>query len=383
MKNIYEEVKTPYNYGILLSFSRVPREFDSDLVDNPNIFTIPHDKKYIYMTYVGHDGKGYRTGLARSKDFLSWEKLGKILENGEQGAWDEFNTAGYIVRDHIWGDVPTAHKTKDDLYAMTYLASDKPGYEAGIKRAGVAFTSEIVNNGEPVEWNKYKCPVLDAEDRKHPYENGIIWKLQAIYDSENKRYVGFYNASSEPEVMCQAYSKDLICWEREKDNPVVSKSMDQSGNVWGKTHNADGDVVRIGDKWVMFYFSSSPYGIIDTFAVSYDMKKWQKSFIPLTERNETYSSQFAHKPCVFKKNGVVYHYYNAVGNEGRVIALCTSVDLSIYKNAIAVTSDQCDAVSYSKLQYGVECVKNELVKDKGNKADILKALDILKSIYPI
>jgi hypothetical protein len=30
---------------------------------------------------------------------------------------------------------------------------------------------------------------------------------------------------------------------------------------------------------------------------------------------------------VLKYNGVVYHFYCAVGNEGRVIALATSADL--------------------------------------------------------
>ena len=53
-----------------------------------------------------------------------------------------------------------------------------------------------------------------------------------------------------------------------------------------------------------------------------------KSYIPLTERNSTYSSTYAHKPKEIKKNGVVYHYYNAVGSEGRLIALDTSIDLS-------------------------------------------------------
>ena len=109
-QSIYEEVKTPYEYGIVLSYSGVGTDtFDSDLIDNPNVFAIPGDDTYVYMTYVGHDGTGYRTGLARSMDMLHWEKVGKILENGEPGAWDEYNAAGYIVRDHEWGELPTPH----------------------------------------------------------------------------------------------------------------------------------------------------------------------------------------------------------------------------------------------------------------------------------
>ena len=117
-------------------------------------------------------------------------------------------------------------------------------------------------------------------------------------DEENSRYVGFYNAASGPEVMCQAYSEDLTHWEREATNPVLNQDTSPSGDVWGDSHNADADVVKIGDYWVMFYFTSSPGGIIDSFAVSKDMVHWEKSYIPLTERNSTYSSTYAHKPAL-------------------------------------------------------------------------------------
>jgi hypothetical protein len=33
---------------------------------------------------------------------------------------------------------------------------------------------------------------------------------------------------------------------------------------------------------------------------------------------------YAHKPWLLKHDGVVYHFYCAVGNQGRVIALATS-----------------------------------------------------------
>ena len=38
------------------------------------------------------------------------------------------------------------------------------------------------------------------------------------------------------------------------------------------------------------------------------------------------------KPWVIKWNDVVYHFYNAVGNQGRVIALATSKDLNRQTN---------------------------------------------------
>ena len=379
-QSIYEEVKTPYEYGIVLSYSGVGTgTFDSDLIDNPNVFAIPGDDTYVYMTYVGHDGTGYRTGLARSTDMLHWEKVGKILENGEPGAWDEYNAAGYIVRDHKWGELPTPHVMADGRLAMTYLASDTPGYEAGIKRAGVAFADSIFQpDGSLSQWERYPDPVLDAHDGTYPYEKGTIWKLQAIWDEENSRYVGFYNAAGGPEVMCQAYSEDLTHWEREATNPVLNQDTSPSGDVWGDSHNADADVVKIGDYWVMFYFTSSPGGIIDSFAVSKDMVHWEKSYIPLTERNSTYSSTYAHKPCVVKKNGVVYHYYNAVGSEGRLIALDTSIDLSALQRAQAISPDDCSEAWYQGLQEKITALQTELRADDGSLERIQAALSALE-----
>ena len=66
---IFQEIKTPYEQGVILRPSGKDSAFDSHLVDNPHVFRF--DSSW-YMTYVGHDGEGYRTGLARSKDLLNW-----------------------------------------------------------------------------------------------------------------------------------------------------------------------------------------------------------------------------------------------------------------------------------------------------------------------
>ena len=49
------------------------------------------------MTYVGFDGRGYRTGLAASDDLIAWERVGKILERGPEGAFDDEGAAGLSV----------------------------------------------------------------------------------------------------------------------------------------------------------------------------------------------------------------------------------------------------------------------------------------------
>ena len=47
----------------------------------------------------------------------------------------------------------------------------------------------------------------------------------------------------------------------------------------------------------------------------------------LVKPSEPWDNQFAHKPWILKHGGVVYHFYCAVGSQGRVIALATSRDL--------------------------------------------------------
>ena len=53
---------------------------------------------------------------------------------------------------------------------------------------------------------------------------------------------------------------------------------------------------------------------------------------PILEPSEPFDKTYAHKPWVLKYNGVVYHFYCAVGDQGRVIALATSRDLRATNN---------------------------------------------------
>ena len=91
----------------------------------------------------------------------------------------------------------------------------------------------------------------------------------------------------------------------------------------------DGLVAGRVDVWVMFHFGAfhKPYAF-DTFAASHDLVTWTKWEGPhLVEPSEPWDREFAHKPWVIEHGGVVYHFYCAVGDRGRVIALATSRDL--------------------------------------------------------
>ncbi|MDR0670842.1 MAG: hypothetical protein LBF64_00855, partial [Oscillospiraceae bacterium] len=379
--DLYEEVKTPYEYGVILRPGQAG-DIDSNVVDNPLPFRIPGDEEHVYMTYVAHNGIGYQTGLARSVDFVTWEKLGTLIDDQNVQSWDRYNAAGYIVRDHEWGKAPYPHIVPEDnegpfagKYVMSYLASDTAGYEAGIKRGGMAYTDRLLGeDGSPVLWARYPDPVLVPT---HSYEKNIIWKSIVVYDSGKDRYEILYNCASGPEIIAQAYSTDLVNWAKEEDNPTLTAET-HNGYTWGNSHSADPDVVKIGDYWVMFYFTTTPGGIVDSYAVSTDMVHWTKSFKILTPRNSTWSSTYAHKPGVIKQNGVVYHYYCAVGNQGRVNAVNTSVDLSVIQRAQAATADDFAVeYQYRRVQTALANLQYELRREDGSLEQVLAARELL------
>ena len=71
MQRIYEEIKTPYKYGLVL----IPGD-SGKMVDSPSVFRHGHSW---YMTYIVFDGRGYETWLAHSDNLLNWKTLGRII----------------------------------------------------------------------------------------------------------------------------------------------------------------------------------------------------------------------------------------------------------------------------------------------------------------
>lgn len=68
MREIYEEIKTPYKYGLVMTGA------DADkMTDCPTI--IRRDGKW-YMYYFVFDGRGYETWLAESENLLDWTTTG-------------------------------------------------------------------------------------------------------------------------------------------------------------------------------------------------------------------------------------------------------------------------------------------------------------------
>lgn len=313
LRKVYEEVKTPFKYGVIL------RGEGGDAVDCPGVF---RQGGRWYMTYICMNKTGYETHLAASDDLLRWTPLGKVLPF-RGGGWDAAQAAGFpALQDTAWGGSYALEAFGGRTW-FTYCGGALNGYETDPLAAGVAWTADPTR---PAPWTRLAAPVLSRDQPDvRDFERLTQYKSHVIRDparSLGHPFVMFYNAKSASgyERIGMAVSDDMLTWQRYGRGPVV----DNGGGISG-----DPQVVRLGDVWVMFYFGAfwKPKAF-DTFACSYDLVTWTKWGGPhLVEPSEPWDAEFAHKPWVVKHGGVVYHFYCAVGDQGRVIALATSRDL--------------------------------------------------------
>ena len=332
MQKIYDEVKTPYKYGLVVAPSD-----NFHKTDCPTVFR-KNGKWYMsYLVYdgkSGKDGRGYETWLAESADLLHWNTLGKILPFPEEGSgrWDENQRAGYIALiDYQWGGTYEPQKF-DGKYWLSYFGGIGRGYEQGRLEESVAYTADDITKAH--EWQTLDKPVLSPLDKDAGWWESITqYKSSVIWDK--KKTLGhpfalFYNAGGvnpannvKAERIGIALSDDMLHWKRYEGNPVVNHEQGITG---------DGVIQKIGDVYVMFYFGAfhknRPYKAFNTFACSYDMVNWTDwKGDDLIFPSENYDNLFAHKSCVIKWNGVVYHFYCAVNEDNqRGIAVATSKD---------------------------------------------------------
>src|SRR5437763_76588 len=119
MQAIYDQIKTPYKYGIVIEPPNRKK------VDCPTVFR--HGEKW-YMIYVQLEKspeEGYTTQLAQSDDLLHWKPLGTILDRGDPDAWDSANAGGGIALfDTKWGGTNSL-QTFEDHYWLSYMGGNK------------------------------------------------------------------------------------------------------------------------------------------------------------------------------------------------------------------------------------------------------------------
>lgn len=323
MRKIYEEVKTPYKYGMVLTPPK------GELYDNPMVFR--HAAVW-YMMFIRFDGAGYETWLAKSDDLLHWTKLGCVFRRGAPNAWDAAQADGWPTLVDVRWEGPNTLNTFQEKYWMMYLGGALRGYETDPLSTGLAFTDDPSS----VRLWQRACdhPVMSPRDAAaRTFEKKTIYKHFTVEDPARTcggRFVNFYNAKCEgvwQEKIGMAVSDDLRTWRRVGDDPVIDDCKLGKPGLSG-----DPMVRKIGDLWVMFYFGyqwkDGEKGAFDTFACSCDLRHWTKwrgePLVRATGNAADYDGTHAHKPWVLKHEGVVYHFYCAVGAQGRGLALATS-----------------------------------------------------------
>ena len=334
MERIFQEVRTPYKYGMVVA----PAD-NYHKIDCPTVFREGDKWLMTYVVYNGKDGldgRGYETWLAESDDLLRWQTLGRILSYKDNG-WDMNQRGGFpALIDWTWGGSYGISKYKKN-YWMTYIGGHGTGYEAVREplNIGMAWTNGYITKAH--EWQSGEKPLLSINDKDVQWWEKLVQYKSTIYDDPQKtlgkRFVMFYNAGGinpennlKAERIGIALSNDLKKWKRYDGNPVFANEV--GGIITG-----DAQIAKMGDLYVMFYFKaydpSRKYNAFNTFAVSRDLIHWQRwEGEDLIWPTKPYDEMFAHKSYVVKHDGVVYHFYCAVNNDQqRGIAVATSVPM--------------------------------------------------------
>ncbi|MEJ8819827.1 glycosylase [Lacibacter sp. H407] len=327
MQKVYEEIKTPYKYGLV-----VTPENDTKKIDCPSVFRKGNSW---YMTYIQFDGRGYETWIAKSKDLLEWKTLGKIMSFSDTADWDNNQKAGYIALQNTkWGSNYQLEKYQNK-YWMSYIGGKDRGYESGPLAIGIANTTN--DPTKPHEWSRMQQPVLGSTDKDvRWWENRKLYKSTIIRDKDKtlgSEFIMYYNANGDSsgnkpkwrwfERIGMAVSDDMVTWKRYHADPVMEHGVGITG---------DAVIQKVNDVWVMFYFGafweSRKNETFNRFACSYDLVNWTDwKGDDLIKSSEPYDAKYAHKSFVVKWKGVVYHFYCAVDNKDhRGIAVATSVD---------------------------------------------------------
>ena len=178
MQRIFDEVRTPYKYGLVVA----PTD-NYHKIDCPTVFQ--HDGKW-YMTYVvyngkdGTDGRGYETWLSSSDDLLHWTTLGRILSYKDDG-WDMNQRGGFpALIDWTWdGDYGISKYKK--YYWMTYIGGHGTGYEAVREplNIGMAWTQNDLTQAH--EWQSGDKPLLSINDKDVQWWEKLVQYKSTIY----------------------------------------------------------------------------------------------------------------------------------------------------------------------------------------------------------
>ena len=305
--------RTPYKYGkLVLGASPEPGSFDSQAVDDPFVFF--HEDQF-QMIYIGFDGTGYQTGLAKSRDLVNWERVACVARRDPNSRYTKFNVAfGSLLREHQL-TAPGKVKKVHGRYLGAWHAYPNAGYEVGAAVIGLAWSDDLLH------WELTE-PILFPHGGA-PWEHGGLYRPNLI-EHEGLFYL-YYNAKTDPlpkasgggwhEQTGVATSRDLKHWTRYKGNPILRNGDDDS---WDFRFASNPFVVQYKDLWGMYYFGfDKPGKARELLAVGRDPFHFEKVHEVMIDVGQagTVDETFAHKPCVIFHDDALYHFYCAVSHK--------------------------------------------------------------------
>jgi predicted GH43/DUF377 family glycosyl hydrolase len=301
-------LRSPYKLNrYILSKSANPKDFDSVYVTCPFVFSA---NGRFYMTYVGHDGVGYQTGLAESDDLVNWKKQGMIIGRDPASRFQKFSIGlTSVLRDNNLASQGTVKKVQG-RYLGSWLAFPQQGHEAGSAVIGLAWSDDLKH------W-ELTDPILRPEDGAD-WERGGLYKSY-LMESDGVYYI-FYNAKDKTtggwrEQTGMATSRDLKIWARHPGNPIIPNGPQGS---FDEKFASDPVVARSGNSWAVYYFGlAADRHARELLAFSPDLQHFEKlsEVIINSGKKGSIDDRHAHKPCVITWYGDLYHFYDAVSNQ--------------------------------------------------------------------
>jgi predicted GH43/DUF377 family glycosyl hydrolase len=302
------DYRTPYKINrLILAGTHQAGTFDEKLVDCPFVFTA---NGRFYMTYVGHDGTGYQTGLAESSDLVNWERKALILARDPNDPITRYNVAMLSILRETDLHSPGRLIKVNGHYVGAWHAYPNPGYEVGPAVIGLAWSRDLIH------WER-GAPIL------YP-EKGTTWEEGGLYKGYLVRHRGtyymFYNAKTKDkrwhEQTGLATSRDLKTWTRFSGNPLLHNGV--PGQSWDDRFASDPAVYTHNGKWAMFYFGLASDGKArDLLALGDSPTSFTKVPEVLLDVGKPGSidDDYAHKPSMIYHRGDLYHFYCATGGK--------------------------------------------------------------------
>jgi len=305
--------RTPYKYGkLVLGASADPDAFDGKSVDDPFVFL--HDGVF-HMLYIGFDGTGYQTGLAKSADLVNWERVACVARRDPNSKYTRYNIAlSCLLREdglRSRGRLKKVH----GRYLGAWNAYPGAGYEEGAAVIGLAWSSDLLH------W-ELTDPILFPANGA-PWEHGGLYRPNLV--EHDGVYYLYYNAKTDPleksagggwhEQSGVATSRDLRQWTRYEKNPILRNGGPDS---WDARFASNPFVVRHDRMWGMYYFGLDRRGAArELLALGRDPFHFEKVSEVLIDRGAPGSvdETYAHKPSVIFHDGSLYHFYCAVSGK--------------------------------------------------------------------